>query len=220
LESGLVHIGAILWFVIVTAGAMLIAYVGVRPFQRRAARFVWLGGVGGATLIVAGAALTISRAFDVSEAKRQSLPPAAEAALRALDLPLRVDVYLERDDARRQQAESDVLRKLRLARPDLIVTAPLDAYASAERDEGYGRLVIRAGEQTRETYSTSRKEVTTLIFEAASQPMPDWSQPDYPGYPVVVGESARGRLGALAYGVLPFGLAFVGIALSRARRRS
>src|SRR5207247_1597540 len=88
-----------------------------------------------------------------------------------------------------------------LARPDLEVRMPTDEQADATeagRDEGYGRVVVHAGGGTRETRSTSRREIVSLIFEAAGYQLPDWSPPEYPGYPLVVAvgrRRARGRPG-------------------------
>jgi len=64
--------------------------------------------------------------YDWSEARRQSLPPAAVAGLQALQQPITIDLFLDRDDSRRRQIETDVLAKLELARPDAAIRAPLD----------------------------------------------------------------------------------------------
>jgi len=80
--------------------------------------------------------------------------------------------------------------------------------------------VIRVGNESRETRSTSRREIVTLLFEAAGQPLPDWSQPSYPGYPLVL-DGGRGILvRALAYGVVPGALLLLGLVLTRRRRVS
>src|SRR5439155_325000 len=144
-----------------------------------------------AVLVVAASwAIDASEGFAaLAELGRGSLPPAAARQLAALPGSITLDVYLDRDDARRRQLEADVLAKLRLARPDLEVRMPTDEQADATeagRDEGYGRVVVHAGGGTRETRSTSRREIVSLIFEAAGYQLPDWSQPEYPGYPLVI----------------------------------
>jgi hypothetical protein len=142
--------------------------------------------------------------------------------LRALPQPIGLDVYLDRDDSRRRQLESDVLAKLRLARPDLEVEMPLDRRVAAEaaHDDDYGRIVIRVGSAQRTTTSSSRKEITTLIFEAAGRPLPDWSQPEYPGYPLVVEGGKRAVLAGVAYGGFPLALLIMGWFVTRSRRRT
>jgi hypothetical protein len=89
--------------------------------------------------------------------------------------------------------------------------------AEAQRDTGYGRVVIHGGAATRETRSTSRKEIVTLVFEAAGRPLPDWNQPTYPGFPVVVTGARRLGLVVLAYVLVPLGLLVLGLNLSRRR---
>jgi hypothetical protein len=161
------------------------------------------------------------RAFDSTESKRMSLPLAAVAALRARNEPLRLTLWLERDDARRTQLERDVLAKLRLARPDLEVYAPLDDPARAtglQHGVDYGWIEIHAGASVRRTRSTSRKEVTTLLFEALGQPLPAWSQSVYPGYPWIPSPSTRTVLALLAYAVLPLACASMGAVLTRWRK--
>jgi hypothetical protein len=141
-------------------------------------------------------------------------------ALRAVEPPLSMTVYLDRDDSRRRQLESDLIAKLVLARPDASVAFPLDARehaATVERDESYGRIIVRVGGETRETRSTSRKELTTLVLEAAGVANPDWTMPPYPGFPFVLDGSTRRLVGFVAYAVLPLSLLAIGLALSRRR---
>src|SRR5437016_6152411 len=149
--------------------------------------------------------------------------PAAARQLAALPGSITLDVYLDRDDARRRQLESDVLAKLRLARPDLEVRMPTDEQADATeagRDEGYGRVVVHAGGGTRETRSTSRREIVSLIFEAAGYQLPDWSQPEYPGYPLVIAGGRRRALVVSAYLGIPLAPLVVGWILTRSKGRS
>jgi hypothetical protein len=130
-------------------------------------------------------------------------------------------VWLDRDDARRQQLERDALAKLRVARADLEVSYPTDAAESAseaDRTGPYGVIRIRVGDAERETWSTSRRELVTLIFEAAGRSLPDWSQPDYLGYPLVVEGSRRRALASLAYLGLPLGLVIAGWFATRRSR--
>src|SRR5262249_8030843 len=128
-------------------------------------------------------------------------------------------VYLDRDDSRRKQLEADVLAKVVLARPDVEIRMPLDDTAALEatRDEGYGRTVLRVGAGTRETRSTSRKQIVTLLFESTGRNLPDYSQAVCPGYPPVIDGFRRRALGVTAYILLPIGLLAVGFALSRGR---
>jgi len=222
LDQGVVAVGPTLWLVAAALGGLGAALVG--------ARFDWspqrrlLGAL--VTFVTVGVLLFgsdhLHRRYDWSEERRASLPPAVARSLGDIDAPIRLELFLDRDDSRRRQLEGDVLAKLALARPDLEVESPLDRPSSqAGRDAGYGRIVIHVGDGVRETRSTSRREIVTLIFEAAARPIPEWSQPPYAGYPIVVDGARRTLLAALAYGVFPGAFLLVGWLLTkRARRRT
>jgi hypothetical protein len=174
-----------------------------------------LGGI-----LLMGSAGTIRRAYDWTETRRASLPPRVVEGLHDLVAPIEIAVYLDRDDSRRRQIESDALQKLVLARPDTVVLMPLDAEehpSEAGRSDDYGRIVVRVGDGIRETRSTSRRELVTLIFEAAGQTLPDWAGPAYPGFPVVIEGSRRRYLATLAYAGVPTLLLVIGLRLARRR---
>jgi hypothetical protein len=218
--KGLVSLGACLWLSTAAVGAFLFACVG-GSFEPSAWRKAGRGAgvLLGAALIMAGVA-RIRRAYDWTEERRASLPPLVVERLRQIRDPIEVDVHLDRDDSRRRQLESDVLEKLTLARPDTVVRTPLDSVEEVQegqRDDAYGRIVIRTGGGARETRSTSRREIVTLIFESAGTPLPDWSQPQYPGFPAVIDGPSRRLLVAIAYAGLPLALLVVGLCLSQRR---
>jgi hypothetical protein len=164
----------------------------------------------------------VPAAWDLSEATRHSLPPAAVRELRTLAGRLRVTVNLDREDSRRRQVDRDTLAKLRLARPDLEVRYPPDersAPAALEANDGYGRIVITLGDRSKETTSTSRREIVTLIFEAAGRALPDWTTPEYRGYPLVVEGGRRKAVLVTSYLGLPLAFVAVGAVLTANRRR-
>lgn len=214
LERGILPLGDALWMTATALGALAVAYAGMRFDLRRRER---AGGVGLALAFIALAGIAANRVrlgIDATEMQRLSLPAPVIAGLRGLPGPIALDVYLDRDDARRRQLEGDVITKLRLARPDLEVRTPTDAQtapALTERDDDYGRVVIRLGDETRVTRSTSRKEIVTLVFEAAGQPLPDWSAADYPGYPLVVDGARRTAAVVIAYIGLPMAYLLAGL---------
>jgi ABC-type transport system involved in multi-copper enzyme maturation permease subunit len=217
---GMFALGSVLWLATAAATGLGLACVG-GSFTRSgrskalAAAAVSLGGA----LVMTGAG-EVRRIYDWTEHRRASLPLDIVDALRALPGPVEVDVYLDRDDSRRRQVESDVLQKLTLARPDVAIRMPLDREerpAEAERNDDYGRIVLRAGQGVRETRSASRRELVTLIFEAAGRSPPGWTQPSYPGFPVVIEGAARGFLAALAYAGVPLALLVTGLVLGQGR---
>ena len=219
--QGLLPVGSSLWLVLAAGTGFGLACVG-GSFARRTMH-KWLAGLG---ILVAGALLMtaaggIRRAYDETEERRSSLPLGIVEGLRAIPGTIELDVYLDRDDSRRRQAESDTFQKLMLARSDVAVRMPLDERSrpgEVEREDGYGRIFVRANGGSRETRSTSRRELTTLIFEAAGRSVPEWTQPSYPGFPAVVEGARRSWLVAFAYAGIP--LAFLAIGLRLSDRRN
>ena len=220
-QRGILSVGSLVWLIAATAAATVLALTGARFDGSRIRR----SAIGGATIVVTGlilvAAANSHRAYDWTEQRRASLPPAAVRGLRAIRAPLSMDVFLDRDDSRRRQLESDVIGKLYLARPDLTVRMPLDARESVtevQREPDYGRILIHVGPSTKETRSTSRREIVGLIFDAAGKPLPDWTLPSYEGFPFVTEGARRMVLVLLAYVVVP--VAFLTTAVVLTRRRS
>jgi ABC-2 type transport system permease protein len=221
MEHGTLALGACAFLLALAAGALTAAVIGLRIDRSPLARGALLAFALVVTACACFGAKGLRRGFDLTEGKRGSLPPAVEQALRALPSRLTLEVWLDRDDARRTELEADALAKLRLARPDLEVRMPLDARPApleGEREPGYGRIVVHVGRAKRETYSTSRRELATLIFEAAAVGVPDLTQPDYRGYPWVVQGARRSLLVGLAYFGIPGMLLFAGLLCTRSRR--
>lgn len=222
-ERGALMPGAVAWFAVLIVGLLGLAVLGVRVDLSVRART--LGALAG-TAILLLAMIAANRwrgGWDATESARASLPPGAIAGLRAIPDRITLEIYLDRDDSRRRQMETDVLAKLRLARPDLRVLTPLDGRetpSEATRDEGYGRTVVHVSSRRGETFSASRREITTLIFETAGRPLPNWSQAAYPGYPLVPSPVARRRVGWFAYGWLPAAMLGFGLWITRTRRRT
>lgn len=218
-QQGIVSVASAAWLATAVVCALAVACVGASFHRTRTKllRGAVVTGVGLVALTLVGRTRV---AFDCTEERRASLPPEVASALRSIPGPIALDVFLDRDDSRRKQLESDVVRKLLLARADIVVRFPLDgddAVAAGIRDDDYGRIVVRAGAATRETRSTSRRELVTLLLEAAEVAQPGWSQPPYSGYPMVFEGTRRRALLFLAYFLLPAVLAASGLLLTRRR---
>jgi len=221
-EHGVLQLADGAWFFAATLGALSLAYIGLR-FDWSALRRIGLSLAAlAASVAVMRLTAQIPYAFDCTELERASLPPAAVQALRSLRLSLSMTVHLDQDDARRRQLESDVISKLRLARPDLHIRFPLDerqAPAAGDRDGGYGRIEVCAGSRCKETYSGSRQELLTLLFEAAGKPLPEWTQLPYPGYPLIIEGSQRAAILWTSYILFPGALVVAGVWGTRRRKR-
>ncbi len=221
-EQGTLDLGAIGWFAGALGGLFALACAGCR-FDLHGPRRLAAIAAGALALVVGCVALRqIPRAWDVSENRRHSLPPAAVNELKALGGPLIITANLDREDSRRRQLETDTLAKVRLARPDLRVRFPPDersAPAALEGGDRYGRITIQLGARSSETTSTSRRELVTMIFELAGRPLPDWSQQDYRGYPLVIEGGRRTFVLVTCYIVLPVLFLAAGAVLTINRRK-
>lgn len=221
-EHGTLALASCTWMLLACVAALGVALVGVRFDLPPRKRLFWLLGISLVALLGLRMAAHQPRAVDLTELRRGSLPPAAAQAVKNLPGPVSVTVYLDRDDARRRQMESDVLAKLRLARPDVKILYPIDdapIVGEATHGEDYGRTVLRVGQTSKETFSSSRKEIITMLFEAAGQSLPDWSQPEYPGYPLIISGRSRSALLLFSYFAFPGLLIAVGWFLTRPTRR-
>jgi ABC-type transport system involved in multi-copper enzyme maturation permease subunit len=221
-EHGTLSLGDCAWMLAASVAALAAALLGARfdlPLRRRA---LWLLVIAASALFGLRAAARQPLALDLTELQRGSLPPAAVQAIKTLSGPMSVSVYLDRDDARRRQMESDVLARLRLARPGVKVVYPLDdlpAAGEGAHGEDYGRTLVCVAARCKASFSSSRKEIITVLFEAAGQPLPDWSQPEYPGYPLIMEGHRRSTILVFSYVLFPGLYLALGWLLTRATRR-
>lgn len=221
-ERGLLGLSDSAWLLAATCGALALAYIGLRFDGSKLRRGLGVCAILLLTLVLMKQSGKQPRSIDCTELHRASLPRAVTAALRSLPMPISLTVQLDRDDSRRHQLELDLVSKLRIARPDVQIHYPPDersASADAARDESYGRIEVCAGALCKQTYSASRKELVTLLFESAGLPLPEWSEPSYPGYPLVVHGQKRTLLLWLSYLLLPLLPATLGMWVTRRRRR-
>ncbi len=210
---GVVGAGALSWAIVAIAGASVVAVLGG---SFRGIRIPAAVATTAIALVLLRFASSWHRAWDWSEERRSSLPPDVIAGLRAIPAPIALEVALDRDDPRRRQLERDVVAKLWMARPDARLETPLDGTATA-RSADYGIIRVHVGEARRETRSTSRRELVSLVFDASGWSVPSWDGPSYPGHPIVVEGRRRTFLATFAYGVFP--LVFVLVGWRYGRRR-
>jgi hypothetical protein len=216
---GVVSLGSVLWLLVAATTFVGLALTG-GSFAPPPLKWSWGAGVVALGVIAALASSRLRRGFDWSEQRRASLPPPVVDGLRKLAQPITFALLLDRDDSRRKQLESDALAKLSLARPDISVIWPLDDDSKAlagRREADYGLISVRVGRTRRVTRSTSRRELATLVFEAAGRPVPSWVQPPYAGFPFVPTIRQRQLLGTCAYAVLPLAMAALGFVLTQRR---
>lgn len=222
-EQALLLPGSVAWLLCATAGAVAMGYLGLRGDWTVARRGAKATLVAVTTVVGLRASDALPGGWDLSEAQRASFPAPLLAALRGLPGPIELDIYLDRDDSRRPPLERDVLRRLQLSRRDVAIRFPIDEAAdpaTAVHDADYGKLEIRVAGAPVQTWSTSRKEIVELIFQAAGEKLGAWEYSSYPGYPRVVEGGERRTLALLAYLTLPLGCIAAGLFTLRRSKRS
>jgi ABC-type transport system involved in multi-copper enzyme maturation permease subunit len=189
-EQGLLRLNVLLVMLLLSCAAVGVATIWLdtgRAFRSRLARsFVLL-------LVFAGliwGAANLRRSWDVSENRRNSFSAADEAALRQVDQPLKITVFLAPEDPRLTDFEQNVLRKLRrsLGRLDVeyAATSRSGHFETAAEDH-YGEIWYELGGQTAVEPSTIEEVVLDQIYKLANVSSPDRSTDDgYPGYPLAV----------------------------------
>lgn len=172
-------------------------------------------------LAVGAAALASSwrSGWDLAEDRRNSFPRADEAALRRIEKPVHVTVYLSPEDPRLTDLEINVLAKLRRVLPRFEVT-----YAAESRtglfenpESHYGEVWYQVGKRRDMLRSTIEPVVLAKLYElAGAAPPASDSEPSYPGYPL----AAQPRGASLIFYLACPLLAALAYAASRGRWRS
>ena len=146
--------------------------------------------------------------IDVTENRRNSFNPADEAALRRLQSPLLLWIYLSAEDSRLKEMEANVLGKLRRTVPHLEIryedTTQHGLFSSVP-DERYGVIVFEYGGNRAESRSNSPREILPIIYEISGTKVRPEKEPDYRGYPLVA--DATGYA-VWFYGILPASIFF------------
>jgi len=185
-EHGELRVATVLILATLGLGGVVAATAWLRegePVSRRA-RDVTLVLVSVVALCTAFA--RVRQTSDVSEDRRNSFPRADEVALRAIDAPLHVTVYLAAEDPRLVDLERGVLAKLRRTMTEVDVT-----YAARGRsglferpDQHYGEIWYQLGDRREMTRSTTDEIVLETIYRLAGRAAPSAeNEKPYSGYP-------------------------------------
>jgi hypothetical protein len=192
-EHGELRVATVLVLATLGLGGIVAATVWLRegePVSRRA-RDVAIVLIAVTLLCALFARVRDSR--DVSEDRRNSFPAADEVALRAIDKPLQVTVYLAAEDPRLTDLERGVLAKLRRTMREVDVT-----YAARGRsglferpDQHYGEIWYQLGDRREMTRSTTDEIVLETIYGLAGRAPPaSNNEKAYSGYPLAAHLSA------------------------------
>jgi ABC-type transport system involved in multi-copper enzyme maturation permease subunit len=140
---------------------------------------------------------------DVSENRRNSFNPADERALRELNQPLQITIYLSPEDSRLVEMERGVLAKLRRVVPDLRVVygdVGNTGIFGGGGSDNYGLIAYDYAGRHDESRSNSEEEILSIIHGLAGQTVTPDPTADYPGYPLAADAA---NTGIWFYGILP-----------------
>jgi ABC-2 type transport system permease protein len=186
-EQGELRASVVLVMLIVTIGGLGACSAWLqasRPFRQR---IVHLASIVALTFVAAFGSANVRTSRDISEDRRNSFPPADEAALRSLRSPLVVTVHLAAEDPRLTDLEHGVFAKLRR-----VMSSSRFIYQSRGRsglfereDDHYGEIWYAVGGRQAMSRSATPEIVLETIYEVAGiRPPPSEETPSYPGYPL------------------------------------
>ncbi len=186
-EHGELRVATVLVLLSLAVGGLVVASIWLEQGRQIVRR---VSGVGVVVVLVGVACVlssTIRSSRDVSEDRRNSFPPVDEAALRSIDAPLRVIVYLSAEDPRLTDLERGVLAKLRriMPRVDVVYAAQSRSGLFERPNEHYGEVYYELGGHRAMLRSTTEPIVLETIYQLAGrQPPAAAADVPYPGYPL------------------------------------
>ena len=192
-EHGELRVSTVLVMCALAAAGLVVADVWLQQGRTISRRILGVT----ATIVVAAAVSAffadVRTSRDVSEDRRNSFPRADEAALRAINEPLRVTVYLAAEDPRLTDLERGVLAKLRrvMRRVDVVYAAKGRSGLFEKPNEHYGEVYYELGNRRTMLRSTTEPIVLEAIYDlAARSPPTPAAEATYPGYPLRATASA------------------------------
>ena len=200
-EQGLLQVSTTIVVVAVSVSGFVFAAIWLHTGR------TWKFRLLGTAILIAAlgtiifGATAIRTSWDLSEDRRSSFSRADEAALRSINQPLRITVFLAPEDPRLADFEQNVLRKLRRVLPRIEIryssTTTTGLFESAS--DHYGEVWYEMnGQRVMERSAIDQVVLETIYKLGAVNPPPPSNDTEYPGYPL----AARPRRAALIFYVL------------------
>ena len=186
-EQGLLRVNVLLVMLLLSCAAVGVAAIWLdtgRAFRSRLLRSLLL------LLVAAGliwGAANVRQSWDVSENRRNSFSAVDEAALRQVDQPLKITIFLAPEDPRLMDLEQNVLKKLRrsLGKLDVEYAATSRSGLFENAEDYYGEIWYELGGQKAVEPSTIEEVVLDQIYKLANVSSPERAIDEgFPGYPL------------------------------------
>ncbi|HEX6973343.1 MAG TPA: ABC transporter permease subunit [Vicinamibacterales bacterium] len=177
-QRGLIRLDVVLVALALIVAGLLLAAIWMRSGvaeRRRAWESIALAMCALLTLSLC----SLARAsWDSSESRANSFSRADERALRAIGMPLTIEVHLAPEDPRRVDLEHRGLAKLARVMPELQVryVSQTSIGLFEQSREGYGEIWYDLGGRRAMTRATTEESVLETIYELAGVPAPEMTE--------------------------------------------
>ena len=193
-ENGVFASSAFIYFILLSLLFMILTYIFLK-YEFRTRDLLPLTAV---SVILPTAIYLINFNRDVTESRRNSFPEALTSAIEKLP-PLRIDVFLHKNDSRFKDYDNNFLQRLKLTKSDITVKM----VEGKELEQNYGLFKYETAGHSGSTYSNSEEEIFPLIFRLAGIEEYNLSDTNrYKGFPLVIQD--RSRISMLYYTYLLF----------------
>ena len=189
-EQGLLRFSTVAVMLMLSLGGFALTAIWLhtgRSLRSRAALTLVLLGV---LLIGCVAGSRVLAGWDMSENRRNSFPAADNAALKQVQKPLKLTVFLAPEDPRLTDLEQGVLKKLRRVmgrQLQVEYVAGSQSGLFAQSEDHYGEIWYEMDGRKVIDRSTIEEVVLDQIYQLAGVKAPERSSEDgFPGYPLAV----------------------------------
>jgi hypothetical protein len=207
-EQGLLRLSTTLVMLTIIVSSFALATIWLHTGRTLRLRLLATGLVALIVGLVMFGAASLQTSWDLSENRRNSFPPADDAALRRVQEPLRVTVFLSPEDPRMTDLELNVLKKLRrnLTHFEVNYAANSQTGLFEGNDDHYGEIWYEMGGQKIMERSTIGQVVLEQIYKLSGiTPLQPTEDSDFSGYPL----AARPKWAAgIFYGAWPLMIVF------------
>jgi hypothetical protein len=186
-EQGQLRLGTVTVMAGLSFGGFVLAAVWLHTGRGWRYRLLATAVVSLSLAAAVGAAGSLRPSWDLSENRRNSFPPADEAALRQIQEPLLMTVLLSPEDPRFMDLDRSIISKLKRILPRLEVDYAANSRTGLfeESEDHYGEIWYEMGGRKAMNRSTTEPIVLEQLYELAGLDPPDHSEEnEFSGYPL------------------------------------
>lgn len=186
-EQGLLKLSTTLVMLAIIVASFALAAIWLHTGRTLRQRFLGTASVAVVLSVLMLSAAGMRTSWDLSENRRNSFPPADEAALRQVKDPLRITVILSPEDPRLTDFEQNVVKKLRRSLAHLEVNYAANSQTGLfdNSEDHYGEIWYEMRGQKLMDRSTIEQVVLEQIYLLAGvTPPASGDANDFSGYPL------------------------------------